>query len=71
MCLSRGQLKCYIKLTVSWKTHRDEEIIERTALPDELIKMAEGVVVVQDQQTRVRVRSPPPPPPLWCVCVCK
>ena len=53
VCLSRGQLKCYIKLTVSWKTHRDEEIVERTALPDELIKTAEGVVVMQDQQIRV------------------
>lgn len=55
VCLSRGQLKCYIKLTVSWKTHRDEEIVERTDLPDELIKTAEGVVALQDQQIRVSV----------------
>ena len=53
ICLSRGQLKCYIKLTVSWKTYKDEEIVERTALPDELIKTAGGVVVLQDQQVRV------------------
>ena len=54
VCLSRGQLKCYIKLTVSWKTHRADEVVERTALPDELIKTAEGVVVMEDQQLRVR-----------------
>lgn len=53
VCLGRGQLRCYIKLTVSWKTHRDEEMIERTTLPDELVKTAEGVVVVQEQQNRV------------------
>ena len=53
VCLERGQLKWYIRLTVSWKAHRDEEEIEKTALPDELIKTAEGVVVMQEQQTRV------------------
>ena len=54
VCLARGQLKWYIRLTVSWKTHKSEEIIERTALPDELVKTAQGAIVVQEQQTRVR-----------------
>lgn len=54
VCLTRGQLKVYLKLTVSWKTHRDEEVVERTDLPDELIKNASGVIAVQDQQLRVR-----------------
>ncbi|CAI8044249.1 Protein SSUH2 homolog, partial [Geodia barretti] len=53
VCLTRGKLKVYLKLTVSWKTHRDEEVVERTDLPDELIKNASGVIAVQDQQLRV------------------
>lgn len=54
VCLTRGQLKVYIKLTVSWQTHKGDKVVERTALPDELIKTAEGVLVCQDQQLRVR-----------------
>lgn len=53
ICLTRGQLKVYLRLTVTWKTHKDEEVVERTALPDELITKAQGVVAVQDQQPRV------------------
>lgn len=39
---------------MSWKTHRAEEVVERTPLPDELIKTAEGMLMCQDQQFRVR-----------------
>ena len=53
VCLTRGKLKHYLKLTVAWKVHTDEEVVERTALPDELIKTAEGVTAMQDQQPRV------------------
>ena len=65
MCLSRGQLKCYIKLTISWKTHKLEHVVERTALPDDLIKQAQGVVVFQDQHIRVgqSLSLPPSLPP--------
>ena len=53
LCLVRGRLKCYIKLTVSWRTHGDEQVIERSSLPDGLIRGAQGVVAMQDQQPRV------------------
>ena len=53
MCNAKCQLKWYIKLTVTWKTHKVDHIVERTALPDHLIRAAEGKVAFQDQQPRV------------------
>ena len=50
VCFTRGQLKRYLKLTVTWTNHKDDEVVERTSLPDELIKTAQGVTAVQDQQ---------------------
>ncbi len=53
VCRAKCQLKWYIKLTVTWKTHKADHIVERTALPDHLIRAAEGKVAFQDQQPRV------------------
>ncbi len=53
VCSAKCQLKWYIKLTVTWKTHKADHIVERTALPDDLIRAAEGKVAFQDQQPRV------------------
>ena len=53
VCHTRGQLKCYIKLTVTWKTTKADHIVERTALPDHLIRNAQGKIAFQDQQPRV------------------
>ncbi len=53
VCHSKCQLKWYIKLTVTWKTQKVDHIVERTALPDHLIRAAEGKVAFQDQQPRV------------------
>lgn len=51
-CQAKGQLKCYIKLTVSFKNNKIDHIVERTALPDHLIRGARGKVVFQDTQPR-------------------
>ena len=53
LCHMRGQLKCYIKLTVAWKTHKNDHIVERTALPDHLIRGAQGQEAFKDQRPRV------------------
>lgn len=53
ICNAKGQLKCYIKLTVSWKNHKVDHIVERTALPDHLIRGAQGKLAFQDTQPRV------------------
>ena len=53
-CQGRCNLKCYIKLTVSWINHKADHVVERTALPDHLICGAEGKIAFQDQHPRVR-----------------
>lgn len=57
MCHARGQLKCYIKLTVTWKTTKADHVVERTALPDHLIREAQGKLAFEDKQPRVRETS--------------
>lgn len=53
VCRGRGQLKCYIKLTVTWKNNKVDHVVERTALPDHLIRGAQGQMAFEDQQLRV------------------
>ena len=53
ICDAYGQLKCYIKLTVTWTTHKNDHVVERTALPDELIRGAQGQQAFRDQRPRV------------------
>ena len=53
VCDTQGQLKCYIKLTVTWTTHKNDHIVERTALPDQLIRGAQGQQAFSDQRPRV------------------
>ena len=43
----------FIKLTVTWTTHMSDHVVERTALPDELICTAEGRVAFQEQHQLV------------------
>ena len=57
MCHARGQLKCYIKLTVTWKNTKADHVVERTALPDHLIREAQGKLAFEDKQPRVRETS--------------
>ena len=53
VCNTHGQLKCYIKLTVTWTTHKNDHVVERTALPDQLIRGAQGQQAFRDQRPRV------------------
>ena len=53
VCNTRGQLKFYIKLTVTWTTHKNDHVVERTALPEQLICGAEGRVAFKEQRPRV------------------
>lgn len=53
VCRSRGSLKCYIKLTIMWNNHLKDHIVERTALPDHLIRTVSGQVAFEEQQLRV------------------
>lgn len=53
ICDTHGELKCYIKLTVTWTTHKNDHVVERTALPDQLICGAQGQQAFKDQRPRV------------------
>ncbi|XP_019618474.1 PREDICTED: protein SSUH2 homolog isoform X1 [Branchiostoma belcheri] len=52
-CGAQGQLKCYIKLTIKWINHVEDHIVERTALPDELIRGVSGQVAFKEEYPRV------------------
>ncbi|XP_077983139.1 protein SSUH2 homolog [Glandiceps talaboti] len=52
-CHGKGQLKCYIKLTIQWLIHHDDHIVERTALPDHLIREVQGETVFNQEQPRL------------------
>ncbi|XP_076469589.1 protein SSUH2 homolog isoform X2 [Babylonia areolata] len=53
VCKSHGNLKCFIKLTIQWKNHEKDYIVERTALPDQLIRTVSGQVAFEEQYPRV------------------
>ncbi|XP_070559145.1 protein SSUH2 homolog isoform X2 [Ptychodera flava] len=52
-CNGRCQLKCFIRLTIEWIVHHDDHIVERTALPDTLIRGVSGETVFNQQHPRV------------------
>ncbi|XP_043227070.1 protein SSUH2 homolog [Amphibalanus amphitrite] len=52
-CDGRRYLRCYVELTVTWKKHDDTFVLEKTALPDKLVKSASGQVAFSDEQPRV------------------
>jgi len=52
-CHGSGRLKCFIRLTVKWKNHKDNHVVERSDLPDELIVDAEGTEIFSQQLPRV------------------
>jgi len=41
-------------MTVTWKNNVKDHVVEKTALPDHLIKGAQGRKVFDDNQLRVR-----------------
>lgn len=53
VCNAKGQLKCYIKLTAKWAVHMDDHIVERTALPDNLIRSVSGQTAFEEESPMV------------------
>lgn len=53
ICQAAGKLKFYIELTINWVNHKLDHIVERTALPDELIRGASGRIALDDTQPRL------------------
>ncbi|XP_063436554.1 protein SSUH2 homolog isoform X1 [Mytilus trossulus] len=52
-CEGTTQLKWFIELTITWKNNLGHHIVEKTDLPDELIKDVAGTLGFQDTQPRV------------------
>lgn len=52
-CAGHRNLKCYIKLTVTWKNHVNDHIVERTPLPDHLIRNVSGQIAFEESNQRV------------------
>lgn len=52
-CGGNRNLKCYIKLTVTWKNHVNDHIVERTPLPDHLIRNVSGQIAFEESNQKV------------------
>ncbi|XP_005089285.1 protein SSUH2 homolog [Aplysia californica] len=52
-CKGRANLRWFILLTIKWTNHVEDHIVERTALPDELIRGVSGQMAFEETQPRV------------------
>ncbi|XP_074645655.1 protein SSUH2 homolog [Tubulanus polymorphus] len=52
-CESKGQLKCFIRLSVTWTNHIADHIVERSTLPENLIKGTQGSIAFEEELPRV------------------
>ncbi len=52
-CGGASNVKVFIKLTVEWINHLSDNIVERTSLPDELIRGVTGEIAFTEEQPRV------------------
>lgn len=53
-CQGHGQIRCYIQLSITWKTNTAEHIIERLDLPVDLIRDVSGQVAYEEEASRVK-----------------
>jgi hypothetical protein len=53
-CDGHGQIRCYIQLSITWKTNTAEHIIERLDLPSDLIRDVSGQVAYEEEGSRVK-----------------
>ncbi|XP_065910463.1 protein SSUH2 homolog isoform X2 [Dysidea avara] len=53
ICCGMGKLKWYIKLEVTWKNNNAHHVIEKTTLPDHLIKNVSGRIVFEAEHLQV------------------
>ncbi|KAG1671921.1 Protein SSUH2 [Nymphon striatum] len=48
-CQSTGQIKCYIKLTIKWENHCDDELIEYLQIPEDLFRKATSLIAFEEE----------------------
>ncbi|XP_077870107.1 protein SSUH2 homolog [Saccoglossus kowalevskii] len=52
-CYARGQVKRFIRLTIEWIVHHDDHVVDRSSLPNELIRTVSGETVFKQELPRV------------------
>lgn len=52
-CMGRANLRWYLRLTVKWQNHLTDKFVERTDMPDNLIKNAKGHALLTEDYPRV------------------
>ena len=52
-CLGRTNLKFFLKLTIKWTVFHTDRYVEKTDLPDDLIKNAKGTILLNEDYPRV------------------
>ena len=53
-CDGQGQIRCYIQLSITWKVHTAEHIIEKLDLPRELIRDVSGQVAFEEEAPNIK-----------------
>ncbi|XP_068249691.1 protein SSUH2 homolog [Palaemon carinicauda] len=52
-CDSYGQIRCFIRLTITWKVNTSEHIVRKGGLPEELVKEVSGQVAFEEEGPRI------------------
>ncbi|XP_042206969.1 protein SSUH2 homolog [Homarus americanus] len=52
-CDSYGQIRCFIRLTITWKVNTSEHIVRKGGLPEALVKEVSGQVAFEEEGTRI------------------
>ena len=52
-CEGAGSLLCFIQLTVTWKVHVSDHVESQSALPEDLIRDAEGRLVIREEAPKL------------------
>lgn len=52
-CLARGQLKISLQLTVMWRVYKSDRIVERTSIPEHLIRSVPSNVAFEEERAVV------------------
>lgn len=53
VCLSRGSLKTFVKLTVTWTNHYTEHVVEKLAIPNNIVTRGQGTLLYEEENSAV------------------
>ncbi|TRY63965.1 hypothetical protein TCAL_13601 [Tigriopus californicus] len=57
-CEGQGQIRCFIQLSITWKVHTAEHIVDHLSLPQDLIRDVSGQVAFEEESAVLKpIRS--------------